>query len=141
MKDQNKTRKNQDSYPTSSKRLKCPTNGKTTPCKVSNVEEIFLRFPIIGTNILNQIDNKSLIKLIDTNRMMSSFIQNERQTWIREIDFYLDKTNKFNTNTDRNFVGISLQQVLHFDLEVKYYGEHFSKSNFYILVVRFAHSK
>ena len=36
---------------------------------------------------------------------------------------------------------ISSQQVLHFDLEVKYYEEHFSKSNFYILVVRFAHSK
>ena len=43
--------------------------------------------------------------------------------------------------TDRNFVGISLQQVLHFDLEEKYYGEHFSKSNYYILVVKFAHSK
>ena len=47
----------------------------------------------------------------------------------------------FLKNTDRNFIGISLQQVLHFDLEVKYYGEHFSKSNYYILVVKFAHSK
>ena len=32
--------------------------------------------------------------------------------------------------TDRNFVAISSQQVLHFDLEVKYQGEHFSKKSF-----------
>ena len=101
MKDQNKKRKNQDSFPTSSKHLKCPTNEKTTS-KVSNIEEIFLRFPIIGTDILNQIDNKSLIKLIDTNRMISTFIQNERQTWIRDINFHLDKTNKFNTKLFEN---------------------------------------
>ena len=44
-------------------------------------------------------------------------------------------------NTDRNFVVISSQQVLHFDLEVKHNEEHFSKSHFYILVIRFAHSK
>ena len=98
MKDQNKKRKNQNSFLTSSKRLKYPTNGKTTSTsKEYNIEEIFLKFPIIGTNILNQIDNKSLIKLMDTNRMISTFIQNERQTWIRDIIFYLYKTNKFNT--------------------------------------------
>ena len=48
---------------------------------------------------------------------------------------------KIKQHTDRNFVVISSQQVLHFDHEVKYYEEHFSKSNFYILVIRFAHSK
>ena len=95
MESQNKKRKNQDSFQTSSKRLKYPTNEKTKR-NVPNIEEIFLRFPIIGTDILNQIDNKSLIKLIETNRMASTFIQNERQTWIRDINFYLDKTNKFN---------------------------------------------
>lgn len=96
MESQNKKRMNQDSFQTSSKRLKYPTNEKTTS-NVSNIEEIFLRFPSIGTDILNQIDNKSLIKLSETNRMASTFIQNERQTWIRDINFYLDKTNKFNT--------------------------------------------
>ena len=51
------------------------------------------------------------------------------------------KSQSFMLHTDRNFVVISSQQVLHFDLEVKYYEEHFSKSNFYILVIRFVHSK
>ena len=35
--------------------------------------------------------------------------------------------------TDRNFVAFSSQQVLHYDLEVKYQGEHFSKNSLNIL--------
>ena len=57
------------------------------------------------------------------------------------FDFGWLPNRKYIQHTDRNFVVISSQQVLHFDLEVKYYEEHFSKSNFYILVIRFAHSK
>ena len=86
MKDQNRKRKNQDSFPTSSKRLKCPTKEKTTS-KASNIEEIFLRFPIIGAGILNQIDHKSLIKLFCLARIPLS-------------STFLHVTSEFYTNSD-----------------------------------------
>ena len=51
----------------------------------SNVEEIFWRFPHLGLNILEELDNESLVKCRKVNKWWQDFVDGQRISYIRSI--------------------------------------------------------
>ena len=51
----------------------------------SNVEEIFWRFPHLGQNILEELDNQSLVKCREVNKWWQDFVDGQRISYIRKI--------------------------------------------------------
>ena len=49
------------------------------------MEDIFLKFPHIGEQILEQIDNKSLTECREVNNLWMEYIDNQKLPWIRII--------------------------------------------------------
>ena len=51
----------------------------------SNVEEIFWRFPHLGQNILEVLDNESLVKCRKVNKWWLEFVDGQRISYVRNI--------------------------------------------------------
>ena len=51
----------------------------------TNVEEIFWRFPHLGKNILEELDNKSLVKCREVNKWWQDFVNGQRTSYVRNI--------------------------------------------------------
>ena len=51
----------------------------------TNVEEIFWRFPHLGKNILEELDNKSLVKCREVNKWWQDFVDEQRTSYVRNI--------------------------------------------------------
>ena len=51
----------------------------------TNVEEIFWRFPHLGLNILEELDNESLVKCRKVNKWWQDFVDGQRISYIRSI--------------------------------------------------------
>ena len=58
---------------------------------LSVFEDICLRFPYIGENILRHLDDKSLSNLKLSCKSICAFIQYQRWFWIRIIQKYIGK--------------------------------------------------
>ena len=52
------------------------------------MEEILLRFPKLGQNIFNHIDDQSLVASRKVNKVWNTFLDNNRFFWIRVIKSY-----------------------------------------------------
>ena len=51
----------------------------------TNVEEIFWRFPHLGKNILEELDNESLVKCREVNKWWQDFVDGQRTSYVRNI--------------------------------------------------------
>ena len=51
----------------------------------SRLENLYLRFPVLGKQILNKLDNQSLGTFKHVSRPINDFIVNEKVVWIRKI--------------------------------------------------------
>ena len=51
----------------------------------TNVEEIFWRFPHLGQNILEELDNESLVKCREVNKWWQDFVDGQRIAYVRNI--------------------------------------------------------
>ena len=51
----------------------------------TNIEEIFWRFPHLGQNILEELDNKSLVNCREVNKWWQDFADGQRTSYIRNI--------------------------------------------------------
>ena len=58
---------------------------------LSMFEDIYLRIPYIGENILRHLDDKSLSNLKLSCKSICAFIQYQRWFWIRIIQRYIGK--------------------------------------------------
>ena len=52
------------------------------------MEEILLRFPKLGQDIFNQINDQSLVASRKVNKVWNTFLDNNRFFWIRVIKSY-----------------------------------------------------
>ena len=50
-----------------------------------NVEEIFWRFPHLGKNVLEELDNESLVKCREVNKWWQDFVDGQRISYVRNI--------------------------------------------------------
>ena len=51
----------------------------------TNIEEIFWRFPHLGKNILEELDNESLVKCREVNKWWQDFVDGQRTSYVRNI--------------------------------------------------------
>ena len=51
----------------------------------TNVEEIFWRFPHLEKNILEELDNESLVKCREVNKWWQDFVDGQRTSYVRNI--------------------------------------------------------
>ena len=58
------------------------------------MEEIILRFPNIGRDIFDSLNNKSLNRCKKSSRLWREFIDDQKFTWIRIIQKYVRLSNK-----------------------------------------------
>ena len=58
------------------------------------MEEIILRFPHIGRDIFDSLNNKSLQRCRKSSRLWHEFIDQQKFTWIRIIQKYVGLSNK-----------------------------------------------
>ena len=49
------------------------------------MEDIYKRFPLLGDKIIEKVNYKSLVKLKETGREISGFLDNSRALWKRII--------------------------------------------------------
>ena len=63
--------------------------------KLSALEKIFLRFPVIGEGILNRLDNQSLLLFKKASHEIRNFVINERFYCIRIIRQYIGNRKEF----------------------------------------------
>ena len=61
---------------------------------------IVRRFPTLAVNIINNLDDKSLVKFKDANRENNAFMDQERFYWIRILK---KNSEYFETSKDVNF--------------------------------------
>ena len=54
------------------------------------MEEILLRFPMLGREIFKKIDNKTLVECRQIDETWMEFIDNEKFKWTRVIQKYLN---------------------------------------------------
>ena len=52
------------------------------------MENLCLRFPMLGKNILNLVEKETLVNFKEASRRNNSFLENERFYWIRIINRY-----------------------------------------------------
>ena len=52
----------------------------------TNIEEIFWRFPHLGQNILEELDNKSLVNCREVNKWWQDFVDGQRTSYVRNIE-------------------------------------------------------
>lgn len=72
--------------------LKAHENAKLQLAMISrknHIEEIFLRFPHLGQQILKKLGNQNLIKFKSTSRLLEKITNEDKTIWIREIQEYL----------------------------------------------------
>ena len=55
----------------------------------SQIEEVFWRFPMLGRQIFDQLNNKSLSKCPSVSKWWAKFIDNEKAILIRKIQEYI----------------------------------------------------
>ena len=52
------------------------------------MEVVCNRFPMIAKNILNKLDNRTLISCKESNRELNTFLENEKLIWLRIVGLY-----------------------------------------------------
>ena len=52
------------------------------------MENVCLRFPMLGKNILNLVEDETLVNFKEASRINNFFLENERFYWIRIINHY-----------------------------------------------------
>ena len=57
------------------------------------IEEIFWRFPHIGTQILETLDNSSLVKCREISTWWKKFVDNDKTLWIQQIQEHISVSN------------------------------------------------
>ena len=60
----------------------------------TTLENLYLRFPEVGKRVLNELDNKSVVKIRHVNRQINDFIGNEKLVCIRTIRKYIGNNNE-----------------------------------------------
>ena len=59
----------------------------------NHIEEIFWRFPHIGTQILEKLDNKSLVNCREISTWWKKFVDSEKTLWIQQIQENISMSN------------------------------------------------
>ena len=62
------------------------------------METIFKRFPLLGEQISNIIDDENLVKLKESSQELSKLLDHQRFYWIRIIKHYKDNFQAFQEN-------------------------------------------
>ena len=52
------------------------------------MEEILIRFPVIGQKIFKQLDNNNFVKCREVGKIWYNFLDNDRLLWKRKIQNY-----------------------------------------------------
>ena len=55
----------------------------------NHIEEIFWRFPLVGQQILQQLDNQNLANCQSVSRWWKKIINGDKTIWIRKIQEFL----------------------------------------------------
>ena len=55
----------------------------------NHIEEIFWRFPHLGTQILAKLDNNSLVKCREISKWWKKFVDNDKTLWIQQIQEHI----------------------------------------------------
>ena len=59
----------------------------------NHVEEIFWRFPHLGTQILEKLDNTSLVKCREISSWWKKFVDSDKTFWIKQIQEHISMSN------------------------------------------------
>ena len=59
------------------------------------MDQICSRFPILGKEIFDNLESKSLVRCTEVNRQWSNFLDEEKIYWIRIINNFIDNQNDF----------------------------------------------
>ena len=59
----------------------------------NHIEEIFWRFPHLGTQILENVDNNSLVNCREISRWWKKFVDSDKTLWIQQIQEHISISN------------------------------------------------
>ena len=59
----------------------------------NHIEEIFWRFPHLGTQILEKLDNTSLVKCREISSWWKKFVDSDKTFWIKQIQEHISMSN------------------------------------------------
>ena len=62
------------------------------------MDEVLIRFPVIGQKIFKGLDNKNLAKCRNVSKFWQHFLDNDSLLWKRRIEKYAQNQVKFNEN-------------------------------------------
>ena len=62
------------------------------------MDEVLIRFPVIGQKIFKELDNKNLAKCRNVSKFWQHFLDNDSLLWKRRIEKYAQNQVKFNEN-------------------------------------------
>ena len=75
------------------------------------MEDIILRFPFVGRNILNRLDNQNLEKCKEASKFLHEFLENDRLLWIRKLCKYNQNHNDFKDEWNSTIEKISIENI------------------------------
>ena len=67
------------------------------------IDDMILRFPTVVDAIFKELDNESVAKCKSVSRLWYDFIDNQKLPWIRKIQKFKRKTEKFNQQWKKAF--------------------------------------
>ena len=65
----------------------------------NHIEEIFWRFPHLGTQIFEKLDNSNLVKCREISTWWKKFVDNDKTFWIQQIQEHISMSNPSVTKT------------------------------------------
>ena len=75
------------------------------------MEDMILRFPFVGRNVLNWLDNQNLEKCKEASKFLKKFLENDRLLWIRKLQKYNQNHIEFKGEWKSTVKSISLENV------------------------------
>ena len=72
---------------------------------------MILRFPFVGRNILNRLDNQNLEKSKETSKFLHVFLENDRLLWIRKLRKYNQNHKDFKDEWNSSIEKISVENI------------------------------
>ena len=77
----------------------------------NHIEEIFWRFPHLGTQIFEKLDHSNLVKCREISTWWKKFVDNDKTFWIKQIQEHISMSNPSVTKTLQKENYESLQEL------------------------------
>ena len=82
------------------------------------------RFPHVAKIILNNLDDQSLIQIMDANREVNDFLSNDRIYWIRVLANYNTNFILFRDSWRRNIYRVPVVKIKELAIAAQYFFKH-----------------